>query len=212
MSEIFSITYGLLGRLDAITNPDGRVTTFTYDDEAGALASITEPSPESGTVSFGYDENGRLISTTNQNGNTTVYSYDATGRLGGSNLPDGSSTAVAEGVFGLTGYIVGALAFAETDIDAILEANRGGPINKHHCYPKYMSGDARIGHLKDLDKKAHQFVHKAMQEYTSVFNLRWISKRGGNMIQRDYSQAYMQRVARNFYDDMYSYFKLSIGC
>lgn len=88
---VTTFTYGLLGRLDTITYPDGRVTTFIYDDEAGALASITEPSPESGTVSFGYDENGRLISTTNQNGNTTGYSYDATGKLSGSNLPDGSS-------------------------------------------------------------------------------------------------------------------------
>ncbi|GGE29486.1 YD repeat-containing protein [Gemmobacter megaterium] len=88
---VTSFAYGLLGRLDTITYPDGRVTSFTYDDDAGALASITEPSPESGTVSFGYDANGRLISTTNQNGNTTGYSYDATGKLSGSTLPDGSS-------------------------------------------------------------------------------------------------------------------------
>ncbi|WP_166652706.1 PKD domain-containing protein [Pelagimonas phthalicica] len=78
------------GRLATVTYPDGRLTTFAYDD-LGNLANITDPT--SATVSFAYDENGRLISTTNQNGHQSSYSYDAYGNMSGATLPDGSSIA-----------------------------------------------------------------------------------------------------------------------
>lgn len=80
----------VLGRLATVTYPDGRVTSFEFDD-AGNLTEAVEPTFS--TVSFSYDEEGRLISSTNQNGNTSNYSYDAMGNLMGVELPDGSAIA-----------------------------------------------------------------------------------------------------------------------
>ncbi|WP_227287777.1 RHS repeat-associated core domain-containing protein, partial [Boseongicola sp. H5] len=78
-------------RLALIRYPDGRETSFEYEDQTGDLLGITEP--EGGTVSFSYDDQGRLVSTTNQNGNTSTYTFDAVGNMTGGTMPDGSTIA-----------------------------------------------------------------------------------------------------------------------
>lgn len=57
-----------------------RTRTFTYD---GFSRLYTQTTPEAGTLTFGYDSNGNVTSTQNQNSsnNTTTFTYDALNRV-----------------------------------------------------------------------------------------------------------------------------------
>jgi uncharacterized protein RhaS with RHS repeats len=125
-------------------------------------------------------------------------------------------SAVAEGIFGLTGYIVGALGYSGAYVDAVSnavqQAAQGGSDNLHHCFPQYMSGDAKTGPLKKIGRKKHELGHKMMQEYTRVYNLSYSRVRGGKMIRGRVSQAFLRKISRDFYDDMHQYFKFDFGC
>lgn len=80
-------TYNGLGLLSSISQQGGSSTSSNwrtrnfYYDRAGRLYS--QATPEQGTFTFGYDYNGNLTSSTNQNStnNTVSYSYDADNRM-----------------------------------------------------------------------------------------------------------------------------------
>jgi len=93
----------------AVAAHDGRGNSTRYDyDDAGRLVgthcTMTTDGTGSGSVSFvldatrSHDDDSRLISQTDDNGNTTSYAYDARGRLTATTNPDGSVESSAYNV------------------------------------------------------------------------------------------------------------------
>jgi RHS repeat-associated protein len=79
-----SYTYDILGNLTRVEMPrpyNGgtytQVRTFTYNGTRLA----TETNPETGTITYGYDGNGRLSTKTNARGQQSTYTYDSLGRV-----------------------------------------------------------------------------------------------------------------------------------
>jgi len=70
--------YDIAGNLTSVTDPNGNVTSYVYDDFGRML---TQTSPVTGTTSYTYDSAGNLTSTTDANGATTNRTYDVLGRV-----------------------------------------------------------------------------------------------------------------------------------
>jgi RHS repeat-associated protein len=68
-------TYDDLNRLSTITYPDATGATFTYT----ALSRVETAANENGTVSFAYNNRGRIESTTDVFNHVIAYAYDANG-------------------------------------------------------------------------------------------------------------------------------------
>jgi YD repeat-containing protein len=84
VTSVTSYAYNGLGALKSVdTNAPGADRSWSYYDSAsewpGLLASETHP--ESGTVSYTYDEAGNLLERTDQAFGTTRYTYDGNNRL-----------------------------------------------------------------------------------------------------------------------------------
>jgi RHS repeat-associated protein len=71
-------TYDSAGDLTAVTDPNGNVTTYVYDDFGQMLS---QHSPVTGTVTYAYDSAGNLTHTTDANGATTSRTYDSMNRV-----------------------------------------------------------------------------------------------------------------------------------
>jgi RHS repeat-associated protein len=70
--------YDLRGNLTSVTDPNGNVTTYAFDDFDRMKQQV---SPVTGTTTYGYDLAGNLISTTDANGATTARTYDVINRV-----------------------------------------------------------------------------------------------------------------------------------
>ncbi len=76
------------GKLQQITDPAGRQTTFQHDS-SGNLIRITNPD---GTfVTYVYDNSGKLTRATDERGNSTNYAYNFAGRFSQSTRPNGET-------------------------------------------------------------------------------------------------------------------------
>lgn len=91
-------SYDAYGDVVKTTDPVGNVTTATYS-VLGKKLSSTSPdgnvngaNPASYTTTYGYDRDGRLLSTTDPLGNTTTNVYDSVGNLLATTRPDGQTT------------------------------------------------------------------------------------------------------------------------
>ncbi len=73
-----SYTYDKLNRLLSTTDPEGNVSTQTYD-EVGNIKTKTDG--EGNITTFQYDEFNKLQKVTNPLGETTSYTYDLNGNL-----------------------------------------------------------------------------------------------------------------------------------
>lgn len=73
-----SYAYDLAGNLTSVTDPNGNVTTYLYDDFSQMLRQV---SPVTGTTTYSYDPGGNLVSTFDANGASTVRGYDALSRV-----------------------------------------------------------------------------------------------------------------------------------
>jgi RHS repeat-associated protein len=73
-----SYAYDAQGNLVSVTDPNGNVTTYAYDD-FGRMS--TQVSPVTGTTRYGYDLAGNLLTTTDANGATTTRTYDVLSRV-----------------------------------------------------------------------------------------------------------------------------------
>jgi RHS repeat-associated protein len=70
--------YDTDGNLTTVTDPNGNVTSYVYDD-FGQLTS--QESPVTGTTAYAYDSAGNLAQMTDANGATTSRVYDALSRV-----------------------------------------------------------------------------------------------------------------------------------
>ncbi|GAB2786016.1 LysM peptidoglycan-binding domain-containing protein [Dyella kyungheensis] len=89
-SEQSSTTYNAEGQPSRTVAPDGSITQYQYDGDGRLTSKTVTPTANQGdarTVSYQYDTNGNVISSTDADGNVTTYSYDAVGNL--VNVADG---------------------------------------------------------------------------------------------------------------------------
>jgi len=84
-----SYAYDFAGNLTSVTDPNGNVTTYAYDDFGRMLK---QASPVTGTTTYIYDAAGNLASTTDANNAVTVRTCDALGRVLSSAATAGTST------------------------------------------------------------------------------------------------------------------------
>ena len=70
-------SYGSFGSLLSVTDPDGEVTTLTYDNIVRRKAASNGTT---GQQTFNYDALDQVTSITDGNGNTYCYGYDSLGR------------------------------------------------------------------------------------------------------------------------------------
>ncbi len=88
VTDITRYAYDVHGNLTSVTNGLNQVTTLGSYDANGHPGTITDPN---GLVtSFTYDARGRLTSRS-VGGETTAYSYDGVGNLTGVTLPGGAA-------------------------------------------------------------------------------------------------------------------------
>ncbi len=73
-----SYAYDTDGNLIAVTDPNGNVTSYLYDD-FGQMTS--QESPVTGTTAYAYDEAGNLTQMTDARGATTTRVYDTLNRV-----------------------------------------------------------------------------------------------------------------------------------
>ena len=80
------VYYNTSGKITRIANNYGRTIYFTYTGDR--ITSITG----GGTVTYGYDDDGRMTSSTDPMGRTTTYVYDSKNRLTHIYKPSDSTT------------------------------------------------------------------------------------------------------------------------
>jgi len=88
------------GQLTGITDTVGRQIDLAYTN--GLLTGIS--GPQSLSVSYGYDPNGRLASATDVRGETWSYTYDAGGRL--ETIVDPNTQTVVTNTYGPDGRVI----------------------------------------------------------------------------------------------------------
>ncbi len=79
-----SYTYDSLERLESITEPNGRVTSYTFDKAGNRLTETTTAGTSAAITTYMYNEQNRLTSTVKNDGSTTVtvnYTYDNNGNM-----------------------------------------------------------------------------------------------------------------------------------
>lgn len=88
-------SYDALNRLTAVTYPDNSLNiTYAYDQGTNGRGRLTGMTDESGSMSYGYDARGNLISVTQTidgHNYTQTYSYNGADRPTGMTLPSGRS-------------------------------------------------------------------------------------------------------------------------
>jgi RHS repeat-associated protein len=106
--------YDIQDNLKSVTDPNGNVTTYAYDDFRRMQSQV---SPVSGTPNFVYDAAGNLTSSTDANSAVTTRTYDAANRLlSASSVRSGFNTETVTYTYGdpdpaqLTKYSWGRLA------------------------------------------------------------------------------------------------------
>jgi len=83
--QFLTLSYNVAGLVSAITDSDGRTTTYSYDPTNQYLVSVTDFNGQ--TTSYSYDTGTSpttahaLLAVTNPDGSHDYFSYDAQGRL-----------------------------------------------------------------------------------------------------------------------------------
>lgn len=79
-----SYIYDSLNRLEKVTEPTGRVTSYTFDRAGNRLTEATTLVTTAAITTYKYNEQNRLMSTITSSGSeniTNLYSYDANGNM-----------------------------------------------------------------------------------------------------------------------------------
>ncbi|MFP5444697.1 MAG: hypothetical protein ACLGIY_14060, partial [Betaproteobacteria bacterium] len=108
LGQATTIERDLLGRPTLITHADGRTTTLRYDLTAASKGTLGEIVDPSGTTTYERDAHGRVTKKTQRliNGDTrsVSYAYNAQGLLASTTYPGGQ---VLQNVYDTTGQLTG---------------------------------------------------------------------------------------------------------
>lgn len=129
----WAFTYDEAGRMTALQDPLGQVTTVSLDG-VGNMISATDPAGS--TTAFIYDGAGRTLSETDALGHTMTYAYDGTGNLTAQTDALGNTTSYAYAADGLLASVTDALGATTTyDYDrcgnVISEADGRGAVTTY---------------------------------------------------------------------------------
>lgn len=75
---VTSYSYDSQGHLISVTDPNGNATTYTVDDFAQSIQTV---SPVTGTSTSEFDSAGNVVTAVDANANTTTRTYDALNRV-----------------------------------------------------------------------------------------------------------------------------------
>lgn len=89
---VTSYTYDVAGNRTSTINPDGTTTTSTYD---GAGNMLTSTDALGQTTSYSYNDYGQVTSITDSQGGTTTYAYDVKGNMTSLTEATGAATTYA---------------------------------------------------------------------------------------------------------------------
>jgi RHS repeat-associated protein len=101
ITDVYSYTYDVGGRLSEVQKNGATIATYTYDSNDNRLTRVTPGGTDTGTydnqdrlleyagTAFTYTANGELLSKT-EGGQTTDYEFDELGNLLAVTLPDGT--------------------------------------------------------------------------------------------------------------------------
>ena len=123
-----SYTYDADGRLLKASEPDGKVTGYTYDAAGNRTAKeITDPDRSRVTTVYEYDSSNRLLTERGSDGSVTSYEYDNNG-----NLLRQETTPEKTAGTGMPGTVSGAAITAEAQGDGTAEgsAAAAGRVNE----------------------------------------------------------------------------------
>jgi RHS repeat-associated protein len=127
-------TYTTLGRVLTATDPNGKVTTYTYfsdtDADLGKRGNVATITNAAGHVTqiTAYDAHGRPLSTTDPNGLVTTLTYDPRGRLTSRQVGVELTAYVYDGVGQLTKVTLSDSSFVQYIYDAahrLIQLNDG---------------------------------------------------------------------------------------
>lgn len=105
--HVVSFTYDAANHLTSVADPSGNVYAFTVGD---TLTSVTQP--DSGVWRYTYDANSFMLTKADPLNNVTTYAYDDQHRVLSSSDPEGRSRSIA---YPATGDIVKSTSFTEKD-------------------------------------------------------------------------------------------------
>ncbi|HEX3527742.1 MAG TPA: carboxypeptidase regulatory-like domain-containing protein [Thermoanaerobaculia bacterium] len=77
-AAVTGYTYDVMDNLASVTDPNGNLTRYTYDD---FKRLVRQDSPVTGITTYQYDPAGNLVSTTDARGAVAAKTYDASNRL-----------------------------------------------------------------------------------------------------------------------------------
>ena len=83
------------------TDPDGKVTDYSYDPNGNLIQSAYDPTGSKHLTSFTYDAENRLTEVSEPGGMTIQYTYDADGDRISKMLTDGSTVTTIKDVYAL---------------------------------------------------------------------------------------------------------------
>jgi len=166
-----STAYDDAGRVLAVTNALGAVTSYEYDDAGRQTAIIDALGNRADNI---YDDGGRLIASANALLQLTRYQYDAKGRRIATIFPDNSYTTNSYNEIGQLMFVKDQ-AGLETDYEydnlgrmtAVIKPQVFDPIGGTNANPQYSYQYDSYGNILSIrDPKGHQtkFNYDALGE------------------------------------------------
>jgi RHS repeat-associated protein len=182
-------TYDSLGRLESTTEPNGRVTNYTFDKAGNRLTETVTVGTSSAITTYDYNEQNRLTGTVTNSGSETIivsYKYDNNGNMVSKSTEKKKPVnATASGSFQL--YKAGtttesAIAFYKYDVwNQLAEAVSGDKKEKY----KYNGEGYRV--VKNDNNKVTNYLYeydKVILETDNANNQLSRNVYGTNLISR----------------------------
>lgn len=150
LSFAYTADSGLLYRVDKMVNGATTVQSLSlaYNTDM-RLTTVTDTSINR-SITFGYDSNGNLATSTDARGSVTNYAYNTDHMLTGITLPEGNSMSASfDGQQRITGYTVGGISLS---VDYASNAAVSSSLGTFATYVHDSSN--RVTEIKDANLKS----------------------------------------------------------
>lgn len=179
-AEAFNLGYNAKGLLKSVTDPEGHVTTYTYDSY-GNQKTITDP--EGNTTTNNYNVIGWLTSTISPKGYRTEYYYDNNGLIEKNILNNGETTRT---VYDPLGRKIQHILPNQYDILKEVPATRSySDTNAGYRYTYYNNGKLKSEIMPEKDTVTQRY-YETNYTYDKYGNLVTETKTNGVIYNYDY--------------------------